>query len=66
MSKTNSINKYILEIINNIKYVFKIFPSASCIKCDYNFKHDVILLVATPKKLFYISSKRKPILDYDI
>lgn len=55
-------NSNILEVIENKKYAFKIFPFSSSIQCSCcGTKHDVLFLLATPRKINYVITKRNPI-----
>ena len=55
-------NSNILEVIENKKYAFKIFPFSSPIQCSCcETKYDVLFLLATPHRINYIITKRTPI-----
>ncbi len=55
-------NQNILESIENKKYVFKMFPFSSGLKCSCcDTKYDILFLLATPHKINYVITKRSPL-----
>lgn len=55
-------NSNILEVIENKKYAFKLFPCSSSIQCSWcRTKHDVLFLLATPRRINSVITKRCPI-----